>query len=302
MKYIEEVLGVQVIYHHWKGELELPFYITERYKMRLVEIQEMKCIFLWPKGELNQMGSLKKQIHRIRMEEALPVVFVLESMDRYRRNSFIRNGIPFVVPDNQLFLPFMGIVLREKFYSKEAPVECLQPSTQLLLFYWALGDENVIYMSEAVKKLGLSAMSLTRAFRQLELTGLFETGKNGVQKYLKGLDKREEILKKAEQFLVTPVASTIYVNREEKREEWCLAGESVLFHKNKGEAPQVPCYAVNKKDCRLSGSRELLDASSQVELQLWKYDPWILARDNCVDPFSLAVSMEKPILDFFENK
>ena len=26
--YIEKILGISVQFHHWKGELELPFYIT----------------------------------------------------------------------------------------------------------------------------------------------------------------------------------------------------------------------------------------------------------------------------------
>ena len=64
-------------FHHWKGELELPFYITERYDMRLAELDDIRCIFLSPKKKLNQIGSLKKQIRRIQMEESLPVVFVL---------------------------------------------------------------------------------------------------------------------------------------------------------------------------------------------------------------------------------
>ena len=31
MEYLEKMLGVSVKYHRWKGELELPYYITERY-------------------------------------------------------------------------------------------------------------------------------------------------------------------------------------------------------------------------------------------------------------------------------
>ena len=85
MEYLEKMLGVSVKYHRWKGELELPYYITERYEMRLVEVDKMKCIFLWPKDKLSQIGSLKKQLRRIQMEEALPVVFIMDMIDAYRR-------------------------------------------------------------------------------------------------------------------------------------------------------------------------------------------------------------------------
>ena len=45
MEYLEKMLGVSVKYHRWKGELELPYYITERYEMRLVEVDKMKMYF-----------------------------------------------------------------------------------------------------------------------------------------------------------------------------------------------------------------------------------------------------------------
>ena len=63
-------------------------------------------------------------------------------------------------------------------------------------------------MNDMVKILGCSAMTVTRAFRKLEETGLFETGKTGVQKYLKGTEERNVILQQLEDALSTPVAET----------------------------------------------------------------------------------------------
>ena len=304
MKYIEDVLGLPVTYHHWKGEVELPFYIMERYKMRLVEIGPSRCIFLWPAGELSQIGSLRKQIRRIRMEEALPVVFILESIDRYRRSSLISEGIPFVVPDSQLYLPFMGVVLQEKYYARSAPFRHLQPSAQLLLFYWVYRGQKRLYMNEAVKTLGLSAMTVTRAFRQLEETELFESGKERVQKYLESDLDTETLLRKSEEFLESPVSDTIYINREEAEGEGYLtAGESALYELGFcDEDPVTSCVAVSKKKAALSGSRVLLDASSQTAVQLWKYEPQILAENERVDPLSLALSMDKPVLSFWKKQ
>lgn len=164
-------------FHHWKGELELPFYITERYDMRLAELDDIRCIFLSPKKKLNQIGSLKKQIRRIQMEESLPVVFVFDKMDCYHRDAFIHAHLPFIVVGIQLYLPFMGIYLQEKYIKEIKTSDTFQPFTQLLLFYWYYQQENCLYMNDMVKILGCSAMTVTRAFRQLEETGLFETAK-----------------------------------------------------------------------------------------------------------------------------
>lgn len=198
-------------FHHWKGELELPFYITERYDMRLAELDDIRCIFLSPKKKLNQIGSLKKQIRRIQMEESLPVVFVFDKMDCYHRDAFIHAHLPFIVVGIQLYLPFMGIYLQEKYIKEIKTSDTFQPFTQLLLFYWYYQQENCLYMNDMVKILGCSAMTVTRAFRQLEETGLFETGKTGVQKYLKGTEERNVILQQLEDALSTPVAETVFI-------------------------------------------------------------------------------------------
>lgn len=305
-KYIEKILGISVQFHHWRGELELPFYITERYDMRLAELDDIRCIFLWPKEKLNQIGSLKKQIHRIQMEEPLPVVFVFEKIDCYHREAFISARLPFVVSESQLYLPFMGMYLQEKYMRDIRSSDKLQPFTQLLLFYWYYQQENCLYMNDMVKTLGCSAMTVTRAFRQLEETGLFETGKTGVQKYLKGKEEREVILKQLEDILSTPVAEKIYINRKEledgaENSEYFFSGNSALVRIGIEAEEKVPCYAVNKKSFHLSGSKELLDAETQTEVQLWKYDPSILAKNGLVDSLSLALSFQKPVDAFLKN-
>ena len=292
MEYLEKMLGVSVKYHRWKGELELPYYITERYEMRLVELDKMKCIFLWPKDKLSQIGSLKKQLRRIQMEEALPVVFIMDMIDAYRRTAFIKAHISFIVPDSQIYLPFMGTCLEEKYRMEIQSTETLQPSTQLLLFYWYYAKENCIYMHGAVKALGCSAMTITRAFRQLEKTGCFETGKTGVQKYLKGKSSPDEILYKLEPYLISPLADIIYLDKD-------VIKGGIIADTEEGKG--YPSYAVNKKDFHYTGGHELLNAETQSEIQLWKYDPAILAANGHVDPLSLALSLKKPLFSFIKN-
>ena len=297
-KYIENTLGVTVQYHRWKGELELPYYLTERYEMRLAELDALRCIFLWPKEKLNQIGSIRKQIRRIQMEENLPVVFVMESIDPYRRAAFIKAHIPFVVPEYQLYLPFAGVYLQEKYAAEIRNSEPLQPSTQLLLFYWYERQENCLYMNDTVKALGCSAMTVTRAFRQLEVTGYFETGKSGVQKYLKGTRDATEILEGLEDRLISPVADIIYADRQELEKsviisDLTIAGNLALIQMGIEAEADIPCYAIEKKGSHITGSKELLNVETQVEVQLWKYNPSILGKSGRVDPLSLALSFQK---------
>ena len=46
---------------------------------------------------------------------------------------------------------------------------------------------------------------------------------------------------------------------------------------------------------------ELLNAETQAEVQLWKYDPSILAKNGFVDSLSLALSFQKPADTFLKK-
>lgn len=304
--YIEKVLGICVEYHRWKGEINLPYYITERYEMRLVRMDTMECIFVWPKEKLNQISSLKKQIRRIQMEEALPVVFIFERMDRYHRDAFISAHIPFVVAESQLYLPFMALYLQEKYLREIKASDSFLPYTQLLLFYWYYHRKNTVYMSDMIKILECSAMTVTRAFRQLEESGMFECGKTGVQRMLTGKQPAEAILVELEDSMINPIASVLYVDRKELAEQ--ISSEKLFLSENSAlnalginVNAEIPCYAVYKKNIFLKGSRELLDAETQIKLELWKYDPSVLGKEQIVDPLSLALSMKKPVESFLKN-
>lgn len=56
-----------------------------------------------------------------------------------------------------------------------------------------------------------------------------------------------------------------------------------------------------EKGSHINGSRGLLNAETQVEVQLWKYDPSILSRDGRADPLSLALSFQKPWNSFIKK-
>ena len=304
--YIEKVLGISVEYHRWKGEVNLPYYITERYDMRLVQMDTSQCIFVWPKEKLNQISSLKKQIRRIQMEEVLPVVFILERMDRYHRDAFISSHIPFVVAENQLYLPFMALYLQEKYLREIKASDSFLPFTQLLLFYWYYHKKNTVYMSDMIQILECSAMTVTRAFRQLEESGMFESGKAGVQRMLTGKQSAETILVELEDSLINPIAAVLYVDKKELAEQ--ISSDKLFLSENSAlkalginANAELPCYAVYKKNICLKGSRELLNAETQIKLELWKYDPSILGKEQVVDPLSLALSMNKPVDSFLKN-
>ena len=78
--------------------------------MQMARLDEKKVIFLYPETELEQIGTLRKHIVHIQNVENLPVVLVLKEITWRQKEYLIRERIPFVVENKQIYLPIYGIV------------------------------------------------------------------------------------------------------------------------------------------------------------------------------------------------
>lgn len=291
MEFIEKVLGLSVSRKPWEHLQKLPYYIQDRFTIEKATLGTMAALFLYPKTELDHMAVLQKHIARIRKAENIPVVVVLPSMSRYRRDAFIEAKIPFVVPEKQLYLPFIGTYMQERLDSESAKLEKFQPAAQVLFFYYLYQKEKDMYISNAVKDLGYSAMSISRAAKQLVQTGFFTESKNGVQKVLTSIVQDRELFDNVRPALINPVRRRASVKKADLNDAFILAGDSAIAKLTMLNDSLFSCYAVAGKQT-LTELPYAMDADTDITVELWKYDPALLSKDGIVDPLSLVMSFE----------
>ena len=182
MEYLEKVLGIKVIYEQVKFQ-HLPNFITARYRLQMVAMNGKRAIFLYPKTELEQIEVLKKHIARIQKNENLSVVLVLEKITFRQKEYLIRERIPFIVEEKQIYLPFMAVYLQERCSAEKMQREEILPSAQMLLLYFIYRGVQELFASQAVKDLELTPTSISRASKQLEEMGLLQTKKWECKKF-----------------------------------------------------------------------------------------------------------------------
>lgn len=292
VNYIEKVLNIKVQVKNWHLENKLPYSILDRFVVKLAQLDRVQALFLYPKLDLDQLATLKKQLLIIQQIEKLPVVLVLENITRSRREYLIASRIPFVVENKQIYLPFMGIALKEKFDSEVKFAEHLQPSTQVFFFYFMNLNKKSVYISEATKALPFSAMSISRAVKELVQTGLFEIEKEGVHNVLISKHSGYQLYNEMQPYLISPIRKIIYVRNSADVSDLCLAGLSALAKRSMINSDKGFTYAVNKIEKDWDIYDELIDTDTQVKIEVWKYDPKILSENGLVDPYSLAVSLK----------
>ena len=294
MEYIQRVLGLDVVRTNWEGRQKLHYFMLEAYRFDEVNIDGLSCLFVKPQDKLAPMSALKKHIDILRKQIDWPVVFELEEISSYRKTAFIERRIPFAVPGRQLYLPFIGVVQRERGDAEpsDASVEKLIPSAQMLLFYLILENCRDIFVSEAARRFDMTPMSISRAAIQLERAGLVRRESRGVRKYMISDDEPEDLFKKARPILINPVRKVVFIKRDDMREGLFDAGLSALSKRGMLNPPAAAVYGTVQSDTAFkTRMNELIDDSGYAVLEIWKYDPTLITRENEADPLSLYMSL-----------
>lgn len=285
---IKSIFGIPVRYEMWKKQNVLPLYIVGSYEFSRAYIGNQSCTVIKPIDELATLPALRKHIDKIQAIDNVPVVLELEMISPYRRKSLILNQIPFITK-KQIYLPFIGTLLEEEKEDKK--VKKFVPSTQQLFLLYLYSKKKQLYVSEAAKKFSFTAMTLSRAVKQLEETDLFIVSKDGVYKVIESRYERYELFKKAKRYLCNPIKTVGYITKTNITKNMMIAGETALSRKTMLNPSKIMTYAVNGKEFdRENLISELIDPDQQICLELWSYDPKQFMSENCVDNLSLALS------------
>lgn len=292
MDYLNKVLGIQTKYDK-TIIIGLPNFITSRYTLKPVMLDGHKAVFIYPKAELDQMKTTKAHISRISQDYPFPIVLILKRITTRQKEYLIKEKISFIVENRQIYLPFMAIYMQEKCDAEVLPTEKLLPSAQVLLLYFIYQGAKDLPASTAAKALNLTPMSISRASKQLEGLGIIGTKKVGVNKILYSSDRPKELFTKAWGILDNPVKKIIYIPRDYVKEELLESNILALSRHSMINEPSIKYYAagsVAKWNDVLT--HVLVDSDSQAAIEMWKYDPRILSKDQTVDVLSLALALK----------
>lgn len=290
MDILKSILGIDAEFEAWDKSDQLPLYIVGNYEFQAAKLNGCRCILITPTDELCTLPALKKQIKRIQEIDNVPVVLRLRAVSSYRRKNMIENRVPFLT-DKQAYLPFMGTYL-EKEQEEPKEISKFMYSTQQLVLLYLYGKDQKLYVADATAKLPFTAMTMSRAVKQLEATHLFEITKEGVNKVIEAKHGRKELYRRLKKYMMTPVRMKGYIEKDALTEEMILAGESVLAEKTMLNPPMVSTYAVYAKQFKKESlMKELVDPYKQIELELWEYEPKRFAIDAMADALSVALSL-----------
>ena len=285
-------LGLNITYKIWDKDNDIPLFINNNFKIQSCSINGIECICLVPYGELPNLNALRKQMEYIQAVDDKPIFLMLDNISTFRRDNLIENNISFILKDQMVFLPFMTTILTNKKGNEIKVVDKLTTTAQLL-FIWILYQNNDrYYISDALDSLNTTNMSLTRAYRQLVSTKLFNEHKDGRKIYLTTNLNKIDLFKSMKPYLKSPVVKEGYIFNKDINTDMYKAGDSLLSDLTFISQPRLPIYAIHKSNVKgLKIIDELIQNDMQTKIQVWDYNPLIFSKDNkTIDNLSLITS------------
>jgi hypothetical protein len=302
--HLRATLHVPATLQVWGPQKGLPLFLENGFDFRQAELFGHGILFAVPLSDSSRNPSgLSKQLGSIQRQFDGIVVLVVEHLSAYQRGRFIEESAAFIVPGNQLFIPQLAMDLREHFRRRRSFAEDqLSPASQaLFLRHLALRDVEDARPSDLVKTLRYSAMSIGRAFEELEARGLSHVETRGRSKHIRFSEAPRELFEAAAPRLRSPV----------KAEHWFRApslpkglygnplpdylpagGESALSERSSMSRPRILRFAAGPKDWKRIQSGEFgkevgQDEEPNFAIDVWWYDPDIVSSAHKVDTLSL---------------
>ena len=297
--YMDDVLGASVRVDLWSDRTALPQYLRSSYVYRIMNILNKRILLVIDETDsIRSVAAISKHLSKIRAYWNGETVYVNRAVTSYNRKRLIDKRIPFIVPGNQLYLPEMGIDLREHFLQVRTKRDVFAPATQVLLLYALLNQDYGEFSPGAMSAhLGYSPMTMTRAFDQLEATGIGEHRTEGKNRYLKLHPGGRKLWDMSLPYLISPVGRRHYVLPNIQLDTGMKAGETALAELTNLSYPDNMVIAVDAKEWK---KIEKLEDVHQVEtaepnalnVEIWKYPPRKLSQSGIVDILSLYLSLK----------
>lgn len=295
-----DVFGLTINYKSWDKKQALPLYVAGNYEIDEAIVSNNRFIVMSPIGDLPTLPAMKKHIEKIQKIDDVPVAFYLKNLSDFRRKGMLESNIPFMT-EKQVFLPFIGTLLMEE-KNNALYKEKFMFSTQQLFLMYLYNRQNKLYVANVGKKLPYSAMTLSRAVKQLEASDLFLVYKDGVNKVIESKYDRRELFERAKPFLLDPVRKYGYIEKSRIDENMVLASESALAKNSMLNPSKLITYAIDEQKMDINQmENELVDPNKQIRLELWGYDPKLFSDDNVADVLSVVLSLREIVDERIEE-
>ena len=250
-EYLEQVLHLQIEEQPFQNKALLPLGLRNTFELSELVVLEQKFLLAAPVEDMN-LAELRKARAQLERHSGSPCVLYLKTINWYAVSKMVEEGIPFVWEGHQVYLPFLGMLLKDNV--RTGPAACSEISflTQKLLLKALYEGWQDVTAARASELLGVTRMSGTRCFDEIEALSIPFLEFKGRSRRLSAVGERKALWEILRPYLRTPVIRTLRLETD-PGQELVLSGISALAaYSMLGDDP-CPAYAVQKGQMKALG-------------------------------------------------
>ncbi|GIK49799.1 MAG: hypothetical protein BroJett013_24960 [Alphaproteobacteria bacterium] len=300
--YVRNLLGVSLCLEPAKGLAGLPHFLLDQFAFLGARLLDKPLrLMLQPPSPAPTPANIARLWREVQRRSDRAVVYVAPAMSAFNRKRLLEQRTPFLVPGNQMFLPCLGLDLRETFRSERQALasDQLTPAAQavvLAAFYGFWEGETTA--SALAPRLSYSPTALGRVFNELVAAGLARFSEVGKERRLAFRHEGRTLWRKSANMLRSPVRKVRHLKRPQGRLPGLIAGETALASYTMLGEPRFTTVAVAAAEWPSLAHRfERGEAPAwderRVDVETWTYDPKLFSDDGRVDRLSLHLAMRE---------
>lgn len=245
---IQSMLHVAVKEKEVPNLEQLPLFLKNGYEIKLFSVGDREVYFIKPKEQIT-VTALYKHWKRFEALTGLFCVVYGNEYTRYRRERMIELGIPFYFGRDNLYLPFLGIVLGKKRNRDLPEIEKFAPVTQNMLLLALYENWRRISTREISEEMGISRATAARCLIELQSLNLPLIGIYGKTKYYQHEGSAESLYGMCKAYLDSPVAKS-YALAEIPKGLSCYGGLTAIEGYSMLADNDYPTFAVTREEYR----------------------------------------------------
>lgn len=272
---------------------KLPLIYRGSYYLFSVFQDGVEWVIAQPQIEL-RLNRLRRDRNQIEKVSGLNCALFFNKLNHYSRDTMMNEGIPFIIADKQMYLPFLGMLLSEKDDRKLAPVHTISFLTQKLLLCALYERWQQMNVTRIAERLGVTKMSVSRCLDEIEYLDIEILDLSGKTRKISVEDAPKEVWKKIRPVLRTPVITKFQLAEDIELEK--KAGMSALCEYSMLADNQYPTYGITKKELQEVNLKQFrqISAGEEIGCEVIELGYFIDFDGNQVqDPLSVVLSISE---------
>ena len=271
--------------------LQFPASVALRYDAYTLTIFGKPCIAFEPKVQ-ESPDELVSDSRKL--AAAAHPIAVLDFADSEYSECLRKAKVDYIVPGRQMYVPPYAVLVPPGAYERTKKAflrDFLSPCAQLVFLRTLLfhADEGNVSYATLQKELSINGVYLTRACQELEYHRLSMLDKVGRNRFVCLTQERRLLWRSAEKCLRTPVLKRIRYTGNVMNP--VTAGYSALSELSDMAPENERIFAMSQSEAR-GLDAEKIKKYNGVQIEVWRYDPRLLADKGRVDPLSLYLSLK----------